>query len=323
MLRHALPAAAPAVTPAPADARRRRSRDRRRAPRRGRAAGRRGRLRRLAVATLDANWSTTTRCPRARLYPHQWSWDSAFIAIGLAQRPPRRAPGGSWRACSGAVGRRAGAAHRVQPGAAGRRVLPRAGVLALGRRRRARRRSPPPASSSRRCTRSPPGWRTGGTRAEPARPRCAGSIPRLAAQHRYLADRRDLGGGGLAAIVHPWESGLDNSPAWDAPMAAVPAEAAVMRAYRRHDTAHADAAHRPTDLDYARYVALVAAYRDHGYDDRDLAAGTRSWWSARCSTPRSGAAEHALAEIAALDRRRPRAAPGPRGPDHRSPGRRL
>ena len=25
------------------------------------------------------------------LYPHQWSWDSAFIAIGLARLDPRRA----------------------------------------------------------------------------------------------------------------------------------------------------------------------------------------------------------------------------------------
>jgi hypothetical protein len=25
------------------------------------------------------------------LYPHQWSWDSAFIAIGLAHRSTRRA----------------------------------------------------------------------------------------------------------------------------------------------------------------------------------------------------------------------------------------
>jgi len=74
----------------------------------------------------------------------------------------------------------------------------------------------------------------------------------------------------------------------------------VMRAYRRHDTAHADAAHRPTDLDYARYLAIVAAYRDHGYDDRDLADSHPFLVECPLFNAAFGVAEHALAEIAAL-----------------------
>ena len=35
--------------------------------------------------------------------------------------------------------------------------------------------------------------------------------PRLVAQQEYFATRRDAGGSGLAAIVHPWESGLDTA----------------------------------------------------------------------------------------------------------------
>jgi hypothetical protein len=46
-------------------------------------------------------------------------------------------------------------------------------------------------------------------------------FPKLVAQHRHLAHSRDLGGGGLISICHPWESGLDNSPAWDRPLAAL------------------------------------------------------------------------------------------------------
>jgi hypothetical protein len=124
--------------------------------------------------------------------------------------------------------------------------------------------------------------------------------PRLVAQQRYLTVRRDVGGAGLACIVHPWESGLDNSPAWDAPLAAVPADAAVMRAYRRHDTAHADAAHRPTDLDYARYVAIVAAYREGRYRDGTLAGGHPFLVECPLVNAALGAAEHALARIATV-----------------------
>ncbi|MDG4801291.1 hypothetical protein [Micromonospora sp. WMMD980] len=124
--------------------------------------------------------------------------------------------------------------------------------------------------------------------------------PRLVAQQRYLTGRRDIGGGGLAAIVHPWESGLDNSPAWDTPLAAVPADESVMRAYRRHDTAHADAAHRPTDLDYARYVALVDSYRAGRYRDDGLLG--RHPFLVECPLVNAalGVAEYALARIATV-----------------------
>ncbi|WP_253289588.1 MGH1-like glycoside hydrolase domain-containing protein [Verrucosispora sioxanthis] len=122
--------------------------------------------------------------------------------------------------------------------------------------------------------------------------------PHLVAQQRYLASCRDVGGAGLASIVHPWESGLDNSPAWDEPMSAVAAEAAVMRAYRRRDTVHADPAHRPTDLDYARYVTIVTAYRANGYRDDGLA--DRHPFLVECPlfNAAMGASESALAGIA-------------------------
>ena len=73
--------------------------------------------------------------------------------------------------------------------------------------------------------------------------------------------------GGLAAVVHPWETGLDNSPAWDAPLHAVPADLGLFDTYTRRDLAHAGAGERPTDEDYARYIRLALAYRDHHYDD--------------------------------------------------------
>ena len=92
--------------------------------------------------------------------------------------------------------------------------------------------------------------------------------PLLVAQNRYLRQRRTvLGPHSLAAVVHPWETGLDNSPAWDAPLHAVPADLGLFDTYTRRDLAHAGAGERPTDEDYARYIRLALAYRDHDYDD--------------------------------------------------------
>jgi hypothetical protein len=124
--------------------------------------------------------------------------------------------------------------------------------------------------------------------------------PRLVAQQEYLTRRRDVSGDGLAAVVHPWESGLDNSPSWDAALAAVPADLTLFDRYRRRDIENADAAHRPTDLDYARYLGLVAGYRDGGYSDTELTR--RHDFVVECPSFNSilAAAELALAHIAAV-----------------------
>ncbi|MEH0844029.1 hypothetical protein V6U81_16715 [Micromonospora sp. CPCC 205711] len=256
-------------------------------------------MRRLALSTLDGNWEHDHTVPSRTLYPHQWSWDSAFIAIGLAHVRPDRA----WRelrtlfAAQWADGR---VPHIVfNPALRVGSYFPGPefwdSAVAAGA----------PAAATSGIVQPPvhalAAWLVHRRAPSEASVRHLRALyPRLVAAQRYLTGRRDVGGGGLAAIVHPWESGLDNSPAWDAPMAAVPADAEVMRAYRRHDTAHADAAHRPTDLDYARYVAMVAAYRGRAYRDDDLAGGHPFLVECPLVNAALGAAEHALARIATV-----------------------
>ena len=81
------------------------------------------------------------------------------------------------------------------------------------------------------------------------------------------AERRAVGPAGLAAVVHPWETGMDNSPAWDAAAARGAGRPSLFDTYTRRDLDHAGTGERPTDEDYARYIRLALAYRDHGYDD--------------------------------------------------------
>jgi hypothetical protein len=63
---------------------------------------------------LLRNWHGHATVPSRGLYPHQWSWDSAFIALELQHRAPRRAAT-SCSAYSGLSGRRPGSLHRLQP----------------------------------------------------------------------------------------------------------------------------------------------------------------------------------------------------------------
>ena len=48
-------------------------------------------LRRCAADLLRANDRGGYTIPSARLYPHQWAWDSAFAAIGWLHLDPARA----------------------------------------------------------------------------------------------------------------------------------------------------------------------------------------------------------------------------------------
>ena len=54
------------------------------------------------------------------------------------------------------------------------------------------------------------------------------------AWHRWFYANRDPGQTGLVAIIHPWESGRDNSIDWDEALARVPTEG--VEPYRRRDT---------------------------------------------------------------------------------------
>jgi hypothetical protein len=67
---------------------RRRGRDHRGADRRPRETDG---LLRDAVHVLVDNWHGHSTVPSRGLYPHQWSWDSAFIALGLRHWAPKRA----------------------------------------------------------------------------------------------------------------------------------------------------------------------------------------------------------------------------------------
>lgn len=48
-------------------------------------------LAKQAKMVLDFNWTGEYTRPGPRLYPHQWSWDSALVAIGYARYDSERA----------------------------------------------------------------------------------------------------------------------------------------------------------------------------------------------------------------------------------------
>lgn len=93
-------------------------------------------------------------------------------------------------------------------------------------------------------------------------------LPKAAEWHRWFYATRDPGETGLVAIIHPWESGRDNSVDWVEALARVPTEGVAP--YRRRDTSHVDAAQRPTQTEYDRYLWLVQHFRRLEWDNTKL-----------------------------------------------------
>jgi hypothetical protein len=256
-----------------------------------------------AAHVLDTNWSGDHMVPSRRLYPHQWSWDTAFIAFGLAYVNPNRALR-DLRSLFEAQWPDGRVPHIVfDPATPEINYFPGPAfwdVPAYGLR---------PAHGSTGIVQPPlhavAAWEVyrhasahGAACGHQARVELEWLYPRLVAQQSYLLGSRDLGSSGLAAIVHPWESGMDNSPAWDDAMSRVPVDPSLLTTYRRRDLEVADASHRPTDVDYARYIGLVLSYRAERYSDTGLLQ--RHAFAVECPSFNTilASAELALAQIA-------------------------
>ena len=228
-------------------------------------------MRELATATLDRNWRDGYTVPSPRLYPFQWNWDSGFIALGLAWHRPERALReirsmfrGQW--ANGLLPHIN--FHEPSPDYfPGPAVWQTAAVAAAPRGLATSGITQPPVFGFvlERLLATPaaalPEW--------PAF--LAEMFPRVLAFHRYLYTHRDPHGEGLVYIQHNWESGTDNSPAWDSVLDAIDVSRARAVAHLRRDTRSVDAAHRPTDENYRRYIALVDLFARCGYDDAAIA----------------------------------------------------
>jgi hypothetical protein len=92
-------------------------------------------------------------------------------------------------------------------------------------------------------------------------------LPKLFEMHEWWYRERDPETTGLVVSYHPWESGCDNSPAWDDPLSAVPPAG---RRYERKDTGQIDSSQRPSQHDYDRFVFLMDFVRDCQFDAQTL-----------------------------------------------------
>ncbi len=93
-------------------------------------------------------------------------------------------------------------------------------------------------------------------------------IQKLKKYHEWLIKYRDPKKTGLVSILHPWESGYDNSPLWDYSMNEVKVEKKLK--YKRGDNKVINPEYRPLDADYDRYVTIKNHLKKNKYDPKKL-----------------------------------------------------
>ena len=90
--------------------------------------------------------------------------------------------------------------------------------------------------------------------------------------HDWLFRERDPQHENLVACIHPWETGMDNSPAFAPLLERVHRYLGAAGSslppldFRRADTTHVNVQHRPTGHDYGAYLGLLNLLRFHQYN---------------------------------------------------------
>jgi hypothetical protein len=215
-----------------------------------------------AIAVLRSNDTGIFVKPGPHQYPHQWNWDSALIALGLshfdmprAQLEIRSLLSGQW-----------------QDG-----MLPSVVYHSIPSDY-----FPNPEFWQIENSPSSPTVPTTGITQPPLLATVVRQIhtrqlmvdfvqevyPALLNWHRWLHTARDADGSGLACIIHPWESGTDDSPRWLHLLAAMRPEA--VPEFQRGDTKYVPAIERPNPAEYERFIYLIDVFRKLNYVPAEL-----------------------------------------------------
>ena len=202
--------------------------------------------------------------PGARQYPHQWNWDAAVVALGLAHIDLARALAEIRSLLLGQWGD--GMLPHVVYHTGASDYFPDPDFWQIG--------GSPHAPTVPTSGLTQPPLLTSVVRRLHDRYAIADFTrevyPALLAWHRWLHTARDADGSGLVCLIHPWESGTDDSPRWLRAIASI--RPVDLPAYRRLDTRHVATAERPSNADYERFVHLIDLFRRRRYHPPDLLA---------------------------------------------------
>lgn len=204
--------------------------------------------------------------PTARLYPYQWNWDSAFVALGFLTFDRERAwkelellLEGQW-----ANGMIPSIIFRSNdpdyfPGPSVWQTQTRMDV--------------PPAIASTGISQPPIlasiilSLVESGDEKDSLR--AGRMLDQVLRYHQWYQRERTSQHADVVGTVHPWETGRDNCPDWTLGLNAMSVDP-ELDSYVRKDIEHANPDQRPSQEQYDKYVSIVKFGRELGWDQKKL-----------------------------------------------------
>jgi hypothetical protein len=217
------------------------------------------------------NWNGNFTIPAATLYPHQWSWDAAFIAIGNSYNNTDRAIteleflfDAQWKN---------GMVPHIVFNEKEKTYFPAADFYEINRSTNA------PTHIGTSGMTQPPVHAIAchyiyqnSTNKDKALDFLKRVFPKLMKFHRYLMTERDPEQSGLVTIFHPWESGLDDSPIWDEPLSRIVISKNDLPEFKRLDVVAVEGASDtiPTDEEYNKFIYLIETMKKYNYNEKEM-----------------------------------------------------
>ena len=219
-----------------------------------------------AKAILQKNDRGGYTIPTARLYPYQWNWDSAFVALGYLTFDRERAwkelellLEGQWDngMIPSIIFRSNDPDYFPGPSVwqTQRVVTPPPAIASTGI-------SQPPVLASIVLSLVESGGKEDLDRA-------AKLIDRVLLSHRWFRTQRSFGSSDIISTVHPWETGRDNCPDWEIGLNAMSVDS-TLDAYVRKDIEHANPDQRPSQEQYDKFISIVQYGLRVAWDQRAL-----------------------------------------------------
>jgi glycogen debranching enzyme len=215
-----------------------------------------------AIDVLRSNDTGVFTKPGPHQYPHQWNWDSALIALGLshfdlprAQTEIRALLSGQWQdgMVPSVVYHSIPSDYFPNPqfwqieNSTSAPSVPTTGIT-----------QPPLLATIIRLIHT----------RQPMLDFVGEVYPHLLRWHRWLHTDRDADGTGLACIIHPWESGTDDSPRWLHLFERI--HPGALPEFQRGDTRYVAATERPNRTEYERFIYLIDVFRKANYAPKEL-----------------------------------------------------
>lgn len=204
--------------------------------------------------------------PTARLYPYQWNWDSAFVALGFLSFDRDRAwielellLEGQW--ANGMIPSiifrsndpdyfPGPSVWQTQTSMENPPAIPSTGI------------SQPPVLASIV-------WSLVNSGDIEDKQRAVKLLDKLVNYHLWFQNERTSNHADIVGTVHPWETGRDNCPDWDLGLDGMNIST-DLDDYVRKDTEHANPEQRPSQEQYDKYVSILQFGRDVKWDQKIL-----------------------------------------------------